>query len=361
MFLFIPNVLVYAQDSTPTPQPTTQIIDDGNYDFDTLGDCPLDDPDPNLSLSFTYKTYCNQCIDLNNDVLIPTLPVQVLGTQTPTVEPTQGTSYTIYEQAHIANQYDLNSWYEVATEYEDVHTSVQGRHLTFPEYASVASESISYVQGIRIDWEVQSAANWSVQLYIGIYGTSDPVTVHFEEGVFEGQTIVMSPNTNQTLTLGSGSGYGEFYTIFDVYVEQARGSNYAIDFVVAPKATTGFYDIISLTTKFKYFNSLYQHDYEYPQFGYCSTYEYSDGSEESVVGWEGIEIVPGQCKTIIPTWEFGRENYGEIPGFSFTTPGFSICPNWVTIDDIEIAGISLPVDIVALPAIMFLVRMIFNM
>ncbi len=50
-----------------------------------------------------------------------------------------------------------------------------------------------------------------------------------------------------------------------------------------------------------------------PDYGYCTNYEYADpNNDDGVVDWGGIDIIPGECISIVPSWGYERDPYGDI-------------------------------------------------
>ncbi len=102
--MFTSYIRVYAQESTPTPGT--------NY----LGDCPLYEPDSELELSFSYKTYCGHCLNNEPNYSIPTMPMgDLLNTPTPTgptptpsvvYDPYSNNTYPDTQTMHTAGIYD---------------------------------------------------------------------------------------------------------------------------------------------------------------------------------------------------------------------------------------------------------------
>lgn len=94
--------------------------------------------------------------------------------------------------------------------------------------------------------------------------------------------------------------------------------------------------------------------------GYCSTYDYM--TTDTIVGYGGITTRQGDCIILIPDISIDLPAVGElIPAVQFGTKSMAICPVWHDLGQFSIANIDIPIDILALPALVFVLLMIFRL
>jgi hypothetical protein len=107
-----------------------------------------------------------------------------------------------------------------------------------------------------------------------------------------------------------------------------------------------------------------------PVNGYCSVYDYvPEGAltpwGNPIVDFGGITVWDGECAVVIPEWgvNFGGWNLGGItlPGINFNIPGVSLCPKWANLGTLTLAEFEIPTDLLIIPAVMFVVGLIFKL
>lgn len=90
---------------------------------------------------------------------------------------------------------------------------------------------------------------------------------------------------------------------------------------------------------------------------YCSDYRYVNDDPAVIIGDFGI--IPGECFTLLPSSAMVNQFIPVVVGdnglFSMDWPEVQMCPNWVLIPDVEILGITIPLEIGLIPLLMFVV------
>lgn len=91
----------------------------------------------------------------------------------------------------------------------------------------------------------------------------------------------------------------------------------------------------------------------------CSEYDYQ-GIDDQLAGYSGISMYQGSCTVILPDFGVHLPAVGEnIPAIDFDSPGVSICPKWVNLGTFQVAGFEIPGDLIAIPALMFALYLVF--
>jgi len=358
-------------DPTPTPA--------------YLGDCPLVPPDPDRELSFYYLKNCYMCIEDRS--VIPTLEggIQVfdldpIGTLiTPevtdmiTLTPTEVFNESaevlfewpnIYESEyipqnfmHLTNVLDITYSQLMNVVYYMRESSIEEPYLNtrlFGEYYGVfylegrGSAYNSYNSGVRVTGECR-----------GIDGC-----------------LLKFQNNEYLLT------YGQVYKFWEGIVNVGTGGNLVTDeinfevIVYKDSITTGkqgFTLRVQKLSAYMFTNSDWFNDFIWsydgrevdpPDIGYCSEWKYQDEEEigPPLITLPNIDIWQGQCINIIPAFSWFRDSSGSfLFDINLNFPGFNICPVWVSLSSLSIAGIDIPFEIMFLPALVWLLDLIIKL
>lgn len=97
-----------------------------------------------------------------------------------------------------------------------------------------------------------------------------------------------------------------------------------------------------------------------PVIGACSAWGYQDSTQ--LVGYSGVTVSQGDCAVIIPQFSIHLPAVGTvIPAIDWDGIGVSICPKWVNLGTFSVGTLTLPTDILMLPAVIFIMWLIFSL
>jgi len=392
-FLSFPGQFVHAQD-TPTPEPTnTPSPEPTNTPYSIFvppaeitpgAVCPPGTPFP-TPLSIQYHNYCSQCVPENNNYLITPLPFGTLtigtllpgGTNTPDPNITPTTTNVPTLTPTITPQIFniVGSFYDgggnIPIEVEVSHTTTGfngGKHwgiviknlsglngtvkvsgtikvdVTYSFYPRLTQVKFGYIQHASVGTQLVTRCfmgctshdfsdnqSFTEELYFS--NNSTPYS-GYQTFLFE---FDYYPKLNESIT-------------FDVYGYGANTSSVTTDYLWTLQNINYFIGIPTPTPS------------PTPITAYCSEYDYISEDDPSLLDFGGISIRQGSCLKLIPDFEIDLPAVGElIPPINWGIDGFSICPKWVDLGTFEILEIEIPLDILALPAVIFLLVLIFNM
>lgn len=92
----------------------------------------------------------------------------------------------------------------------------------------------------------------------------------------------------------------------------------------------------------------------------CNTWEYL--TEEQAASYTAMTISQGECIVMVPEFSIDLPAYGElIPSVQMGVPGISYCPKLVTMGTFQLAGFEIPTDALLIPAVVFLILLIFRL
>lgn len=91
----------------------------------------------------------------------------------------------------------------------------------------------------------------------------------------------------------------------------------------------------------------------------CSVWGTID--EIPIVDGGGYSVTPGDCITILPAFGIDLPEVGSFEGRYVGWNEFAICPEWVSFDPVRVIDFVLPVEIMILPAVMFLIGLIIKL
>ncbi len=383
LLLLLPGKLAYGQS---TPEPTNTPYSPYNTPVppgDPGNVCPAGTPLP-TPLSMQYYDICGHCIDSSlDDWLITPIPFGTLlpyGTGTPgpgVVTATPAFTPTATLNPLLNNVYawieygvglSLNPWaYDYIYSWSDSGGSAYYgmKWNTNPDGISSGSSytfNVSTVINAYSGIASSGYGNKKVQLvvYNGCYNQGN-VEIEFVQGSLAGQSYTIS-GTEQYFTIYE-TAQDVIFSIFEQEVINVTVNGYCgsgadthIQYQFLNHwQKTGRNFSISSEWNLGTFNS-YPTPITDP--GYCSVYDYQD--DDTLVDYPGIIIRQGECIVIIPDFAINLPAIGEnIPAVEWGIQGFSICPKWVDLGEIKVAEFEIPVDIVALPALVFIMWMIF--
>lgn len=388
-FLALPGY-VFAQD-TPTPEPTSYSLFPTPTPISDYGACPVGTPLP-TPLTLEYINNCPLCVPAYEFPVTPiafgTFEVNPIGTITPgTPEPTVESTSTI-TPTPVPLTY-TRAWYNLWL----------GELFLPEEYVSKARTGLVYyysphdqilIDGFDLSTNNSELHNSAVTHWIIDIDGVAPI----------GSSSYWSYSRDITLSLSNNSCTGNIYLdlnldgIYEITVNQ--GSSYVLYQVVDNHNTLlqvhetlefnlklqsyctvnrdaliDFYVGGMISNKQASMGAIYfEEEYIYTPEptptptpnGYCNEYDYIGDEEDTLVDFGGIEIWQGACLVLIPNFSIDLPAVGEvIPAVNWGIDGFSICPKWVDLGTFEILEIEIPLDILALPAVVFLLLLIFNM
>lgn len=405
MLLLLTINPVYAQEytpeptSTPTPVPTStrtpyyaptnQIPISGTPTPLVQGDCPVGARDPDRELSLNWMQKCSKCPTTGGSVItpIPRLPTISYGnlgtpiatagiTSTPnsTSTPNPANSqwlvnyrgyyqHTGYEAERQPDVVYSHSW----TGGDEIFTNLQQR-------ATVSNSPITeYIIGfhhwgsysVTSSYTGPAAWNLNFTVWNGSHGDIDIISSDIEWiPVGRLATNIMYEGIDRTLGTAPGGVMtvtGTFDITFNVTIRpyNAAGFSHYRDWI----HYVGWPSAMALDLNSEYTIGGYTLTPPIDQ-GYCNNYVYADEEEadDPLVGMPDISIWQGQCLDFVPPFSWFRDSAGSyLFDVDLSFPGIGICPIWVELGDMELAGISIPMDILFLPAVMFIFGLLFKM
>jgi len=377
---------VFAQEGTETPEPsstpepystpipTSEIPDLGVGNDVILGDCPEYDPDNTRELSLKWLAKCGQCVN-NGNWNVPTFEYSNLPTydfnfgSTPTFDPatTPTTTdtpeptlpllgYFLWQEEEAVNlipEYPhLFSWTDLPrTQYTTNWYSLNQEHYS-------TQETTFY-------FEYDGTFGFTPNSTYGVLNTGFMLI-----GMCKSKTCKITLPDNTVITQGLNDEYifwedtvnigtgGLLQTgVINAKVQFTPRDDYYKSYLVRLDKKS---DFMTTTSGSQMFTWNYD-PIPFPTEGYCSNYVYADEEEqEQLIIVPDLNIWQGECISFIPPFEWGKET--NLPfNISFSFPGFGVCPVWVEITPMEIAQIKIPMEILYLPALMFVMGLLFKL
>lgn len=370
-----------APTNTPYYAPTSRLPISGTPTPLVQGDCPIFARDPERELSLNWMKACSKCPTSGGSVItpiprLPTISYGNLGTLVPTAVITPGVTATSIPNNNI-------------TVYGKLNNSVN--ELINPEVI------------IRKDYIKNNGGGGNIWGFIGKTNNLLPITfgvhqsghISITSSVYEMHTFFMRWFVSNYISNGVNieiiESNVESLIVGTIY-HIDRNSTYSISLIRAPINSTVVKDwdikynveLLGINedqnqvafewvyTDEAYFGSYVVHTdsqwfgdpYIPNAVGYCNNYVYADEEEDGdpLVGIPDIDIWQGQCLEFVPPFSWFRDSAGSyLFDVDLSFPGIGICPIWVELGDMELAGISIPMDILFLPAVMFIFGLLFKM
>ena len=382
---------VYAQESTPTPTVTPAPIFNNTGTPAAFGDCPVGTPYP-TPLSIDYYTYCAVCIPPTPTPLTGITPIGLTpipygtlppdgytpvpsGTPSPSATPTSEFTATPTENSSyipsVVSVYDGANIPQLIVDSENI-------------------TRISYSPGTELGMKISNNAPAGIHHVIGVEYFHGGL-LRYQSGGWYNRWRFYFENKNQlnlkivfaddsaiypgvTINLGNGisniiplTQFNESLNFdqlikFNIEYDSVDNTGYDIKFV-------WFYQSAHDPT---YGSVIMQQVWDWgglnpiptptpsptPIPGYCNEYDYE--GDTPMVDLPPIYVIPGDCIKIIPDFVINLPAVGEvIPVINWGINGMSICPMWVQIGDFQIADFVIPAELLFVPALMFILGLIF--
>ena len=359
--------------STPTPS--------------VAGDCPTGFLEPNREVSMKWLNQCKKCVpeirssiptfapyptfDINdfiNATAVPALtPTPVL---TPTVDPNSDFAYSV-----LGTNIPPDTSFTTTGQVFNIN---RGTRTDFPiKYGVIETYHLDRAS-------IRSTQGGGISIYFlaHMYGGALGVDVTIVESNFPtlsaGTTFHINAGATATYTRSfpvTNSGvYHDFYddvnyTIkYNVSINSVNSARNDLPSIRTTWGQGGMYSVwtgINMTRIWSRSPVTITPPYA---SGYCSTYAYADngpggeGYGEPLVGLPNINVWQGECIDFIPPFEWFRDSSGSfLFDADLSFPGIGLCPVWVEIEPLEILDITIPFEILIVPALMFVFSLIFKL
>lgn len=394
---------VHAETPTVTPIPT-------NTPTPLIGYCPSTTPLPQR-LSLDYYSYCQACISektptpafgitplalstLSLNALTPGTPSPTGGTptpsQTPTITPTPSPT-AFYNFTIFSKLTSVGGSSPQFTNYQMPDNEVQAPLLNYSSYGT--KENVYYLAngsdpaGYKVYYEFISYSYggsymYGVQTYVSIWNNfSQTISVTFrpDSYVYPGQTKTIPANSTAYYYWTNNSSWGAFddrgkaHIAFDLTLPASWNSTATDVTIKTYMGDVGNSGSRTFLMASRIIRGGYVNPTPTPQPAtptitptgnvpsWCGSYDYQDTSK-GIVGWGAVTISQGACIKFVPEINLDLPAVGElIPAIGFTSPGISLCPKYVDLGTFTVAGTEIPTDLLALPAVVFLLWVILSL
>ena len=368
--------------STPTPS--------------VAGDCPTGFLEPNREVSMKWLNQCKQCVpEIRSSIPtfapLPTMdwedflhataaPANTITPNAPPVTPTpQGNQITAKQGLPADHWYDLLKDITMTStalkvnggwlKYPDANTYWYYQQGTTNELTFGLSINGTYKIDTRNDAELGTESGMAITFTVGGYGPLATFEV-IESDIPELPTGTIfdlgSPDYKQYIAFKRDIGHhveGTFSLSINVTSPGINRNGQPIfGASINSWGSTLNYDVTS--------NWMWRTEPFIPvNKGYCSNYGYADnlpgggeGYGKPLVGLPNINVWQGECIDFIPPFEWFRDSSGSfLFDADLTFPGIGLCPVWVEIEPLEILDITIPFEILIVPALMFIFSLIFKL
>lgn len=377
-----PADTVNAQTVTPEPlYPTPTGIGE-------IGACPVGTPLP-TPLTLEYYQNCAECVPDTGFDITP-LPFGEFGitpfatstpgiTPTPTVSPTPDLNDF---SSFVTARMDSLAWTLIPFPPDTylTHSQLDKSYSVFYPYnffmyatGGMNSDDKYYYASVKFDidviWDYRSGAGSMWRSYDIEYQNSNARLIELDfdlDGIYEVQLNFGQKYSEQILYDNHQNNQAHESRLFNIIVHGSSTS--AVNFVINfdDSGNIGYGNDVTLGIEWhQYLSDIPEPEPTItptPGAGYCSEYDYMGDDDETLLDFGGIDIWQGECLVIIPNFTIDLPAVGElIPAVNWGINGFSICPKWVTLGTFEILQIEIPMDILGLPAVIFLLLLIFRM
>lgn len=395
MLLLLTINPVYAQESTPEPTstptpvptstitpyyaPTNQIPGFNTPTPSVQGDCPDYVRDLDRELSLNWMKACSKCPTGKSVITpiprLPTISYGNLGTPVPTVGITPTVSPTPNTQNWRIQRKINNVWTTFPAEGQEFYTTFNNSQWNngLSAYSSGPFPKTLGIHEIgHLDTYYLHPSYGGGSFNLRFWGGQYTNGLGFDIVIVESNLVSLPVGYTHHFVAGEGHDYvvkvgvvgGTLTNInweLKYNVILYGGNTYSNGPSMVQEYNAGTYQSNKIgNTKTTWYNGTVP----VADIGYCSNYVYADEEEadDPLVGMPDISIWQGVCMDFVPPFSWFRDSAGSyLFDVDLSFPGIGICPIWVELGDMELAGITIPMDILFLPAVMFIFGLLFKM